>query len=201
MTTDRMMRAALAMAASFGILLALFGAVGAKANDVWTYVRTFDAFTNEVKTVAASPTIQGVPYEWAGLRVGCENESVAAWVNTGRFNMGDFNNVGFSLDKNQFMAHVRFDQQEPEVVLLSERSGASGFSFPVGFNWTTVSQLLSASRFTIKLEVRQHGQVVLDFPMNGAAHAIGSVVDDCDAWDKITKRQGRASTNELQQRE
>ena len=31
MTTDRMMRAALAMAASFGILLALFGTVGAKA--------------------------------------------------------------------------------------------------------------------------------------------------------------------------
>lgn len=33
MTNDRMIRAALAMAASFGILLALFGAVGAKSGE------------------------------------------------------------------------------------------------------------------------------------------------------------------------
>ena len=47
MTTDRMMRAALAVTASFRVLLALFGAVGAKANDEWTHERTVDAFTDE----------------------------------------------------------------------------------------------------------------------------------------------------------
>ena len=191
MTTDRMIRAALAMAASFGILLALFGALGAKANDEWTYKQTVDDFTDETESKALSPELSGRPYIYAGLRVGCDKSqadkgSVSSWVN-----LGYFNNWGFS-DRMD----IRFDNDEPKRVGIDEWSGTKGFSFSPrcssGYCMTLpqfIQELIRKDRLRISTEYYNSGTVVLDFSLTGAADAINKVVDDCDAWDWLEEKR------------
>ena len=186
MTTDRMIRTALAMAASFGILLALFGAVGAKANDEWTYERTVDDFMDETESKALSPILLGNPYRYAVLKVGCEKTqadkySVFSWVN-----LGYFNNTG-----SEYSMKIRFDDDEPKRVGIDEWSGTKGFSFSTRRRYCGacltlpqfISELIRKNRLRIQTHYYNQGRVVLDFSLAGAADAINKVVDDCDGWE------------------
>ena len=180
--TSRMMRAAAVTA-----LLALFGA--AKANEQWAYEQTVDDFTDEKKSRAFSPNMTGDPYRYAGLRVGC-NESdaakgrVSSWVN-----LGYFNHTGAD-----GLVEVRFDNDEPKPIFINEWSGTHGFNFthPSFLSesemWGSlfgmdqfILQLMHKSRLRIQTHYYNHGPVVLDFSLKGAAEAIGKVLDDCNA--------------------
>ena len=130
----------------------------------------------------------GDPYKYAGLRVGC-NESDAAkgrlssWVN-----LGYFNNMG-----SDGVVMVKFDNDEPKAIFIDEWSGTNGFNFkhPSFLSKSEMAglfgmdqfilQLMHKDRLRIQTHYYNHGQVVLDFSLKGAAEAIGKALDDCDA--------------------
>ena len=200
--TDRMMRVALAMAASFGLLLALFGAVGALAADNagWTYEQTVDDFTDETESKALSPSLSGSPYRYAGLRVGCNEAKGAKEKMTSWVNLAYFNNTG-----SEYSMKVRFDDDAPRRVGIYEWSGSKGFSFSNRCAYRDcltlpqfILELIHKNRLRIQTSYYNRGTVVLDFSLAGAADAISKVVDDCDAWDWLGGKPS-AATNEVQQ--
>ena len=192
---DRMMRAAAVTA-----LLALCGA--AKANDQWTYSQTVDEFTDEASSSATAPAIIGKPFNAALTGVKCSISKKVFAVAM----MDYYNNAG-----SKHAVKVRFDDDEPKRVGIVQLSGTRGFEFKDARGFVSglydeevltlpqfILELINKNRLRIQTNYYNHGSVVLDFSLAGAADAIRKVIDDCDAWDWLGGKPP-AATDEVQQ--
>lgn len=173
-------------AASFGVLLMLFGAVEAKAGfNKWDYKATVDDFTDEIEETKASISIER---PLAVLNVGCEDGTVSWSVS------GEFIITGFGANS----VKVRFDDDAPTRVegFGGGFGGMAAIDFQPEYSrcpdCLSVEQIIQSLMRHNRLRIQALVEV-LDFPLTGASEAISKVIDDCDAWNWL---EGESQTQE-----